>query len=270
MTEELDFLIKYLLSNEKRIKPIKQLPQSSEEKFYLFKYLCNIRETYPISKEYTEKEKIYLQYLLSKSKVTDINDIKPISKQFPKNKLKNSNLMCIWQGDITKLKIDAVVNAANSGGLGCFQPSHNCIDNQLHTYAGIELRNECEIEMKKIGRELNNGEAFITNAYNLPCKKIIHTVGPCIESRDYPNKNEQIELANCYINSLKLAMDNNCRNVSFPCISTGLFSFPKDLASKIALNSVDEFLSKNENKFDKIVFNLWNDEDIEVYKRNIL
>jgi len=270
MTEELYFLIKYLISNEKRIKPIKHLPQSNEEKFYLYKTLCNIRETYPISEEYIKREKKYLQYLLSKSIVTDINDIKPISVQFPKNKLKNSNLMCIWQGDITKLKIDAVVNAANSGGLGCFQPSHNCIDNQLHTFAGIELRNECEIEMKKLGRELKNGEAFITNAYNLPCSKIIHTVGPCIEIRDIPNKNEQSELANCYINSLKLAMNNNCRNVSFPCISTGLFSFPKDLACKIALNTVDDFLSQNKNKFDKIVFNLWSDEDIEIYKRNLI
>ena len=92
----------------------------------------------------------------------------------------------------------------------------------------------------------------------------------CIEIRDIPNKNEQIELANCYINSLKLAMNNNCRNVSFPCISTGLFSFPKDLACKIALNTVDDFLSQNKNKFDKIVFNLWSDEDIEIYKRNLI
>ena len=270
MTEELDFLIQYLLTQEKRIKNIKKLPQSKEEKFNLFKILSNIRNTNLISEEYIEKEKKYFQYLLSKTKITDVNDIEPISIKFHKNKLKNSKLICIWQGDITKLKIDAIVNAANSSGLGCFQPSHNCIDNQIHTFAGIELRNECEEEMKKFGRELNNGEAFITNGYNLPCKKVIHTVGPCIQERSYPNINEQKELADCYINSLKIAMNNNCRKVSFPCISTGLFSFPKDLASKIALTTVDKYLSENENKFDKIVFNLWSDDDVEVYKANII
>lgn len=165
------------------------------------------------------------------------------------------------------MEIDSIVNAANSRGLGCFIPCHKCIDNQINTFAGVGLRLECNEIMKKKDYNLKTGEAIITKGYNLPSKYVIHTVGPIIYNQ--VTKEKENLLALCYINSLKLAIENNIKTIAFPCISTGEFCFPKDLASKIAIKTVNNFLNEYKNSFDKIVFNVYSKEDYEIYERNI-
>ena len=174
--------------------------------------------------------------------------------------------ICLWQGDITILKIDAIVNAANSQGLGCFIPCHKCIDNAIHSASGVELRLECNKIMQEIGM-LQTGKVFITKGYNLPSKYVIHTVGPII----YENVKEKeiLELKNCYINSLELAKENNIKTIAFPCISTGEFRFPKELASKIAIETIKEYLDTNEEYFEKIIFNVFLDVDYKIYLKNL-
>lgn len=168
----------------------------------------------------------------------------------------------LWKGDITTLKIDAIVNAANSQGLGCFIPCHKCIDNSIHSYSGVQLRLECYEKMKEI-KQLETGEVFITKGYNLPAKYIIHTVGPIIYEEVTDKQRE--ELRNCYIHSLQLAKENNIKEIAFPCISTGEFRFPKEEACQIAIKAVKEYLAKNENCFEKIVFNVFTEEDYNIY-----
>jgi O-acetyl-ADP-ribose deacetylase (regulator of RNase III) len=265
--EKIDYLINYLLNENKNIK-INKAPTSIEEKKNLYRSLCNIRDAQPISKEYLKVENEYLQEELAKKHIVNIENIKTLLEDNIPNHLNNSDKICLWQGDMTLLKIDCVVNPANSQGLGCFIPLHNCLDNQLNSNAGIGLRLECNDIMSKKQYNLKTGEAIITNAYNLPSKYVIHTVGPIIQTS--VSNLDEANLSNCYVNCLNLAMKNKIRNIAFPCISTGVFCFPKDLASVIAIKTVDEFLSKNNGKFDKVVFNLWSLEDMQIYKQNII
>ena len=224
--EKLDFLIQYLLKENREVN-IDKLPTDITEKKNLYRSLCNIREPKPISKEYLEVENAYLQKELKKKDV----------------------------------------NAANSQGLGCFVPCHKCIDNQIHTMAGVGLRLACNEIMKKKDYQLKTGEAIITKGYNLPAKYVIHTVGPIIY--DKVTQLEEQQLADCYINSLQLAMDNGIRTIAFPCISTGEFRFPKEQASKVAIATVDDFLKHNSDKFEKVVFNVFTEEDYRIYEKNI-
>lgn len=151
-------------------------------------------------------------------------------------------------------------------GFGCFVPCHKCIDNCIHSSSGIQLRLECSKKMKKIGR-LDTGKAFITKAYNLPAEHVIHTVGPIIY--DEVTEKEIEELRRCYINSLELAKKNNIREIAFCCISTGEFRFPKELASQIAIKTVKDYIDKNKDDFDKIVFNVFTEEDYNIYLKNL-
>ena len=264
--EKLDYLIKYLLNENKNIK-ITEMPYDEISKKKLYRSLCNIRDPLPISEEYIQLENEYLQEELKKKNITSIESIKTINEVFPQTNLKHKNKICLWKGDITTLKIETIVNAANSQGLGCFLALHNCIDNQVNSNAGISLRLECNEIMKLKNYHLETGEAIITNGYNLPCKYIIHTVGPIIY--DGVTEIEEKQLKNCYINSLKLAIEKGIRNIAFPCISTGEFRFPKDLASKIAIETIKEYLKTNEKYFDKIIFNVFSDEDYRNYLKNL-
>lgn len=263
--DKIDYLIKYLL--QERGEDIFQLPSSEDSKKKLYRALVNLREPDEISDDFLRAEDEYLINELSKREITNVDDIKTINEVYENSNLKNADKICLWRGDITKLKIGAIVNAANSEGLGCFSPNHNCIDNQIHTFAGVRLRLECSENMKKLNGVLETGNAFITEAYNLPAEKVIHTVGPIIYSE--VGEKEESELANCYINSLDLAIENNVKTISLPCISTGVFCFPKELACNIALTTVDNYLSHNRDKIEKIVFNLWSEEDVAIYERNI-
>ena len=264
--EKLDFLIQYLLKENREVN-IDKLPTDITEKKNLYRSLCNIREPKPISKEQLEVENAYLQKELKKKDVIKVEDIETISKKYKTSELKNSNKICLWEGDITTLQIEAIVNAANSQGLGCFVPCHKCIDNQIHTMAGVGLRLACNEIMKKKDYQLKTGEAIITKGYNLPAKYVIHTVGPIIY--DKVTQLEEQQLADCYINSMQLAMDNGIRTIAFPCISTGEFRFPKEQASKVAIATVDDFLKHNSDKFEKVVFNVFTEEDYRIYEKNI-
>ena len=264
--EKLDFLIQYLLKENREVN-IDKLPTDITQKKNLYRSLCNIREPKPISKEYLEVENAYLQEELKKKDIIKVEDIETISEKYKTSELKNSSKICLWEGDITTLQIEAIVNAANSQGLGCFVPCHKCIDNQIHTMAGVELRQACNEIMKKKDYQLKTGEAIITKGYNLPAKYVIHAVGPMIY--DTVTQLEEQQLADCYINSLQLAMDNGIRTIAFPCISTGEFRFPKEQASKIAIATVDDFLKHNSDKFEKVVFNVFTEDDKRIYEKNI-
>ncbi len=256
--EKLVFLIDYLIKENENID-IKEIPQDSESKKRLYRSLCNIREPRPISEEYIKVENEFLQEENIRKVIIDAE----VLKSFINYK---GTEICLWQGDITTLRIDAIVNAANSQGLGCFIPCHKCIDNAVHSASGAQLRLECNAIMQEI-KILQTGKAFMTNGYNLPSKQVIHTVGPIIYDR--VTEKEIIELKNCYINSLELAKENNIKTIAFPCISTGEFRFPKELASKIAIETVKEYLDTNKEYFEKIIFNVFAEEDYSIYLKNL-
>ncbi len=264
--QTIDYLIKYLLDENPDIK-IRKQPENFQEKFTIYRSLTNIRQAKPITQEYIQQEDKLLQEVLEKTKkTTSINEIDTLSTTHPECNIENKNKIALWQGDITTLQVGAIVNAANSQGLGCFVPCHNCIDNQINTYAGIRLRQECDKHMKTINYNLPTGEAFTTKAYNLPAQHVIHTVGPIITST--VTEKQQQQLANCYTNVLNQAKQNNIKTVAFCSISTGEFRFPKDTASRIAIRTVDQFLGQ-EDSFEKIIFNVYSDDDKNVYEKTI-
>lgn len=249
--EIIDKLISYFINENKYLKQYK-IPLDTDEKRLFLRGIINLREPKPINEEILKLEDELLKLELQEKHITDVKDIKIIK-----------NKMGIWLGDITTLKIDAIVNAGNSALLGCFIPNHHCIDNQIHSLAGIRLRLACNEIMK--GKEEKIGKAEITKAYNLPCKYVIHTVGPIIENNVTDKKIKELE--NCYISSLELARENNIRTIAFPCISTGIFHFPKDKASSIAVNTVRKYLKQYPNSFDKVIFNVFSKEDQVYYDR---
>ena len=270
--ERLKYLISMLLSETNYQI---QIPEDLNKMHYIYKSLCNMRPPEPLPKEFIDKENEYLQERLKSFILTGINEIQPLIITHPflssSKKIKNIYNIYLWKGDITKLKIDAIVNAGNSQGLGCFVPTHVCIDNQIHSEAGTSLRLACYEYMRKIGRDLYDGEAMITNGYNLPCKKVIQTVGPCLEENQggQPTKEQIISLGECYTNCLKLLIQNNLFSIAFPAISTGLFGFPKKLAAKIAISKIDEFLNTLEKTYKekiKVVINVYDENNLIIYE----
>ena len=183
--------------------------------------------------------------------ITNLSDLTPIEKG-----------IYLWQGDITSLACDAIVNAANSGMTGCYQPCHNCIDNCIHTYAGIQLRNACAEIMEHQGYPEPTGHAKITPAYNLPCRYVIHTVGPIVQGR-LTERHEQL-LASCYRSCLEAAEENGLKNVAFCCISTGVFGFPQKRAAEIAVKTVREYQAETKNELE-VIFNVFKDVDYAIY-----
>ena len=256
--EKLDFLINYLIKENESIE-VKEIPQNTSDKKRLYRSLCNIREPLTISEKYIKIENEFLKKENTNKGIVESNAITSFIKY-------KGTQICLWQGDITTLKIDAIVNAANSQGLGCFIPCHKCIDNAIHFASGVQLRLECNEIMQEI-EILQTGKAFITKGYNLPSKHVIHTVGPVIYE-DVTEK-EILELKNCYISSLELSKENNIKIIAFPCISTGEFRFPKELASKIAIETIKEYLDTNEEYFEKIIFNVFFYEDYKIYLKNL-
>ena len=257
--EKLLYLINYL-AKERKIN-IDEFPTDEIELKNLFRSLMNTRAPNYISEEYLKIEDEFLHEEIDKKLITNIENLKPIK-----------NNLYIWRGDITSLKIDAIVNAANSSMLGCFYPLHKCIDNAIHSAAGTRLRLICKEIIERCGGSLATGDAKITPAFNLPCKYVLHTVGPII--KDKVNKNDEELLYLCYKSCLNLALENNIESLAFCCISTGEFRFPNDLASSIALSSVNDFLhnllNDDKKRNIKIVFNVFKDIDYELYNKNIL
>ncbi|SMC70124.1 O-acetyl-ADP-ribose deacetylase (regulator of RNase III), contains Macro domain [Oscillospiraceae bacterium] len=205
-----------------------------------------------ITHEFLKIQDEYLQEETAHKGITSLSDLKPIQDG-----------IYLWQGDITTLECDAIVNAANSGMTGCYVPCHACIDNCIHTYAGIQLRYACAEIMRKQGHEEATGQAKITPAFNLPCKYVLHTVGPIITG--VLTKEDEDMLASCYKSCLELADKNNVNSVAFCCISTGEFHFPNEEAAKIAVDTVKEYREKNNSKIE-VIFNVWKDIDHRIYK----
>ncbi len=250
-TERRIYLIKKLLSERPEYADM-QVPANTQEQKKLLRSLFNIRMPEPVSQEFLKVQDEYLQEVNLKKGITDIAALQPVS-----------NGIYLWQGDITTLKCDAVVNAANSQMLGCFCPCHGCIDNAIHTFAGIQLRLKCSEIMQKQGYEEPVGKAKITPAYNLPCQYVIHTVGPYIDGT--PKQNDKKLLACCYEECLKIADKNKLRSIAFCCISTGEFHFPNDKAAKIAVNSVKKYKQKTGSKI-KVIFNVFKKLDLYIYQ----
>lgn len=249
----LKYLISELLKEDSKLSNVK-IPNSLEEQKELYRALRNIRKPKFISKEYLKVQDEYLQNEIKLKGITNEDDI-PFDK----------DIISIWQGDLTTLKCDVIVNACNGYLLGCFVPGHYCIDNAIHSFAGMELREECNQIMN--GRILPNGDVVLTNGYNLPSKYIIQTVGPRTEG--VPTKQDIEDLRNCYYNSLELCKEKGLKTIAFPCISTGLYGFPQEDACKIAINTVKEYLNNNKDVFKHIIFNVFKDEDLKYYKENL-
>lgn len=243
------YLIKYLLSENRKYAET-PVPESEEERFRLFRSLMNIRPPKPISEDFLAVQDDYLKEEISSKGITDIADLVPIE-----------NGIYLWKGDITTLKCGAIVNAANSQMLGCFQPCHGCIDNAIHTFAGVQLRLECADIMDRQGCEEPTGSAKITSAYNLPCRNIIHTVGPIVSGRLAEQHCRQLE--SCYNSCLETAVRNNLQSIAFCCISTGVFGFPQKEAAEIAVKTVRKF---RESHDIEVIFNVFTEKDYTVYK----
>lgn len=245
------YLIKYLLAEDGRSGHYEPEAMSDREQKDLLRSLVNIRMPAPLSEEFVLIQDEYLKQELAKKGVTDIDDLAPVE-----------NDIFLWQGDITTLRCDTIVNAANSQLLGCFRPLHNCIDNCIHTYAGIQLRNKCNEIMQKQGCEEPTGQAKITPAFNLPCKYVIHTVGPIANGK--PDETDKKLLASCYTECLKLAEKNGLKSIAFCCISTGVFGFPQREAAQIAVDTVREHKKHSDIK---VIFNVFRDEDLIIYQK---
>lgn len=248
--EKLNNLIAYLLSERPEWNGL-TIPAKESEQFRLYCSLVNIRPAGKASAEYLKAEDEFLQKLTAQKGITEIADLQPVEKN-----------IYLWKGDITTLQCGAIVNAANSGMTGCYRPCHNCIDNCIHTFAGVRLRLKCAEIMKAQGREEPTGTAKITPAYNLPCDYVIHTVGPIVQSR-LTKKHCEL-LKSCYQSCLELAVLNGIKSIAFCCISTGVFGFPQDKAAEIAVQTVREFLKTHNIE---VIFNVFTEKDFDIYKR---
>ncbi len=250
MTQEqrLVYLIEYLIGEGKYSV---DMPNKTEDKKRLLRSLMNVRMPKPISPDFLKIQDEYLREELRHRAVTDYSTLKPLREG-----------IYLWQGDITSLKCGAVVNAANSGMTGCYYPLHGCIDNCIHSFSGIQLRIYCAELMQKQGFDEPVGRAKITPAFNLPCKYVIHTVGPMITGSITEHDREL--LASCYRSCLIAAEENNVNSLAFCCISTGEFHFPNDEAAYIAVNTVLDFKRRNNSKIE-VIFNVFKDIDYRIY-----
>ena len=263
---EIDFLINELILKNGRIDRNMEIPKDYDEKRRLLRALMNTQTPVQLSDEFYEiQDMILSEETENKTLIRDI-DIKPISQ----NPNEIDSKIALWQGDITCLQVDAIVNAANSQMLGCFIPLHNCIDNQIHSAAGFQLRMDCHRIMQEQGHEEANGNAKITSAYNLPSKYVIHTVGPAIAYGQDPNNREIAELENCYKSCLELADSHNLKSIAFCSISTGVFNFPKEQACELAIETVRNYLKNNpETNLEKVIFNTFSDEATGIYMEKL-
>ena len=277
--ENIDFCIRYLLEQNHMHADI---PATLPERQRLLRALMNVTEVesranssalpgcsnvtegnvwepQPLSEEFLRAQDAELQAQLQEKGIIDCDNA---------TILECESKLSLWQGDITRLKVDAIVNAANSQGLGCWHPLHACIDNAIHSAAGLQLRQECDNVLR--GGEIATGEAIITRGYNLPAKYVIHTVGPIIPD-GVPTRKQEEQLADCYRNCLGLAEANGCRSIAFCCISTGEFHFPNRRAAEIAVATVKEYttsyaLTHSHNNALTVVFNVFKDIDYDIYR----
>lgn len=248
------FLINELLQERPQYAKMK-IPAQEQQQKNLLRALFNIRMPIPAGRAFLEIQDAYLRQETARKGITDLTDLKPVQPG-----------VYLWQGDITTLKCDAIVNAANRQMLGCFYPCHGCIDNAIHTYAGVQLRAACAKIIQKQGHEEQPGRAKITDGFNLPCNYVLHTVGPVVRGR--PTKNDRQLLAGCYRSCLELAAQNAIKSIAFCCISTGEFHFPNDQAAQIAVQTVKAYKKQTHSEIE-VIFNVFKTDDYNIY-RNLL
>lgn len=246
------YLIQELLKENQAYSEVK-IPETSVEQKQLLRGLMNIRLPRQVGEEFLKIQDEYLQEEIRRKGITETDSLIPVQEE-----------MYLWQGDITTLRCDAIVNAANSQMLGCFCPNHGCIDNAIHTFSGIQLREACAKLMEEQGQEEKTGEAKITPAFNLPCNYVIHTVGPIVGWR--LTENDKKLLVSCYRSCLELAEKHGVRSIAFCCISTGEFHFPNDEAAEIAVWTVKEYKRQTGSRIE-VIFNVFKDLDKEIYRK---
>ncbi len=231
-----------------------QFPQEKTAQRRLLRSLMNVRPPMPLSPDFLALQDELLSVEREEKGVVD-GDTLPVTAAYPQ--------IAVWQGDITRLKVDAIVDADNSALLGCFCPCHGCIDNAIHSAAGLQLRDECSRVMQAQGHSEPNGKAKLTGGYNLPARYILHTVGPIVQGR--VTERDKAELAGCYRSCLTLAAEKGLSSVAFCCISTGEFHFPNREAAEIAMKTVIEFL-RAPTSIKKVIFNVFKDTDAQIYR----
>lgn len=246
-------LIQALLSEQPERYRGLSVPAEPEARRRLLRALFNVREPMPAAPELLRLQDAYLQTELARKVVTDGDALPELAPG-----------LCLWRGDITTLECDAIVNAANSALLGCFCPNHGCIDNAIHTFAGMQLRLACKALMDAQRHEEPAGAAKLTPAFNLPCRYVLHTVGPVV-CGPVTNGDAQL-LASCYRSCLDLAAAHSLKSVAFCCISTGEFHFPGELAARVAIAAVRCHQSVREGSI-RVIFNVFKQQDESVYRR---
>lgn len=252
--ERLDFLLRTLFAERPDYAEF-EVPGTTDGQWRLLRSLLNVRRPQPVSEEFLRVQDAYLQEKMKERGVTSLGTIPAVGEQ-----------LHLWRGDITLLAADAIVNAANSALLGCFIPCHSCIDNVIHTYAGVQLRLACHELIRRQGHAEPIGQAKLTPAFNLPSRYVLHTVGPAVEKR--PTPEDCRLLASCYRSCLETAEQNKVRSLAFCCISTGVFRFPAERAAEIAVETVADYLRRTQSPVE-VVFNVFTENDEQIY-RNLL
>ncbi|WP_080800574.1 protein-ADP-ribose hydrolase [Arabiibacter massiliensis] len=235
------------------------VPDDPAERWAMARALMNMRPPLPVPPEVLADQDAVLQARMARTDVADARELPAIP---------GDDRLALWRGDITTLAADAIVNAANCKLLGCFIPGHHCIDNAIHTFAGMQLRLACDDLMRAQGHDEPTGQAKVTPAFNLPARFVVHTVGPMVPTgRPTPAQDEQ--LASCYRSCLDAAADAGCASVAFCCISTGEFRFPRERAARIAVDEVRAWLA-GDARIERVVFDVFGDADEDVYRRLLL
>ncbi len=248
--ERRHYLIAYLL--EEQQEKNRDIPNNIHEQKQLLRSLMNVREPKPIGEDFLHVQDAYLQEELAQKDITSVSDLTPLEEG-----------IYVWQGDITTLRCDGIVNAANSGMTGCYHPCHGCIDNVIHTYAGVQLRLACDAIIKAQGHEEPTGTAQITKAYNLPCNYVLHTVGPIVHGA--LTKQHEDLLVSCYRSCLTLAEAYGLESIAFCCISTGEFHFPNKRAAELAVQAVRQYRAETGSHI-QVIFNVFKDIDDMIYR----
>lgn len=252
--EQRRYLIRELLSEDTQYQGI-MIPEDAQGQKDLLRALMNMRPPMPIDQGFLTVQDEYLSAERDMAGVVDIHSLPSLHRD---------KRLVLWQGDITTLNADAIVNAANSGMRGCFRALHSCIDNIVHSKSGIQLRLYCDELMNQQGHEELTGQAKITPAFNLPSRYVLHTVGPIIEGR--VTQRDRDLLASCYCSCLELAAKNSLESIAFCCISTRVFHFPNQEAAEIAVKTVTDFL-QTPSSIQKVIFNVFKDTDKQIYQR---
>lgn len=250
--EKRRYLIEALVREQPACRGM-QIPENEQQQRRLLRSLLNVRPPRPAGSAFLRVQDDYLREETAGKGITSLAQLTPMRDG-----------LYLWRGDITTLRADAVVNAANSKLLGCFYPCHGCIDNAIHTFAGVQLRCECARLMERQGHDEPVGQAKITSAYNLPSRYVLHTVGPYIDGPLTPQ--DQEKLASCYYSCLTLAEEKKLQSIAFCCISTGEFHYPNEAAAQTAVRTVQAFRKKTQSRME-VIFNVFQPRDDDIYRR---